>query len=86
MAEKSINSLIDEMVKELSPKVPTDPGGPKYSKYGPTGLPLTLWLTVEYKEKYDSLQELSKRKFGKFLKEVIKKSIDKVIEEKKLGA
>lgn len=39
---------------------------------------LSIWLPAEYKEKYDLLQERSKNKFGKILKEVIKHSIDKV--------
>lgn len=44
--------------------------------------PLTIWITAEYKARYDLLQARSRHKFGKFLKEVIKKSIDKVIDNK----
>jgi hypothetical protein len=39
---------------------------------------LTLWVPQKYKEKFDKLQERSRLKFGKLLKEVIKKSIDRV--------
>lgn len=40
--------------------------------------PITLWIPEEYKAKYDFLQDKTKRRFGKFLKEVLIKSIDKV--------
>lgn len=39
---------------------------------------LTVWIPKECKQKYDLLQELSKRKFSKFLRDVVKKTIDKV--------
>lgn len=46
---------------------------------GPEELsPVTFWLPVEYKAKYDLLQERSKRRFGKVLKEIIKRSMDRV--------
>jgi hypothetical protein len=41
-------------------------------------LPITFWLPVDYKEKYDAIQGSTKRKFGKVLKQVLMKSIDKV--------
>lgn len=44
---------------------------------------LTLWVPEEYKSKFDVLQELTGRRFGKLLQEVVKKSIDK-IDTKKL--
>lgn len=40
---------------------------------------LSIPVPEEYKEKYDELQALSDRKFGKLLQELIKKSIDSVI-------
>lgn len=40
--------------------------------------PITFWLPVAYKNKFDVIQQKSRRIFGKRLKEVIKKSIDKV--------
>jgi hypothetical protein len=40
--------------------------------------PFTFWLPHAYKIKYDQIQMRSKRKFGKILKEVLKRSIDKV--------
>lgn len=44
---------------------------------------LSFWFPVEYKEKYDLLQKRSKNKFGKLIKALIMRSIDKVpIEEK----
>ena len=48
-------------------------------------LPVTIWIPIEYKARYDLLQAKSKQKFGKFLREVFKKTIDSVIVEKKAG-
>lgn len=39
---------------------------------------ITIWLPDEYKIKYDLLQERTKRRFGKLVKELLKKSIDKI--------
>lgn len=39
---------------------------------------ITLWIPVEYKEKFDRLQRKSKRRFSKVLKEVVMRSIDRV--------
>lgn len=44
--------------------------------------PITLWLPVEYKLKFDLIQQRSKKRFGKHLKEVLKRSIDKIDIEK----
>jgi hypothetical protein len=43
--------------------------------------PLTLWIPADYKEKYESLQNQSKRKFGKALREIVKISIDRSFTE-----
>lgn len=40
--------------------------------------PITLWIPVKYKERFAELQEKSNKRFGKKLKEVIMRSIDKV--------
>ncbi len=40
--------------------------------------PITVWVPITYKEKYDLIQARSKSKFGKFLRRVIQNSIDKV--------
>lgn len=45
--------------------------------------PVSFWIPRAYKAKYDLIQSKSKHKFGKFLREVIKKSIDNVVLEKK---
>lgn len=39
---------------------------------------LTLWVSREYKEKYNLVQARSKKKFGKFLKQIVEKTIDRV--------
>lgn len=45
--------------------------------------PLTIWVPTAVKAKYDLIQSQSKYKFGKFLKEVVRKSIESVAVEKK---
>lgn len=42
---------------------------------------ITIWMPLEYYEKYNSIQRQSRKKFGKLLKEVIKRSIDKVFSQ-----
>jgi hypothetical protein len=39
---------------------------------------VTFWVPAEYKAKYDKIQELSRRQFGKFLRGVLMRSIDQV--------
>jgi hypothetical protein len=39
---------------------------------------LSIWVPLEYKEKFNQIQAQSKNKFGKFLKKIIMKTIDKV--------
>lgn len=46
----------------------------------PDDEPVTFWIPAEYKAKFDQLQRRSKRKFGKLVKEILKYSIDKKIE------
>lgn len=40
--------------------------------------PLTFWIPTEYKSKYDQIQSRSRRRFGKHLKEILKRAIDKI--------
>ena len=49
------------------------------------GGPITVWLPNEHKAKYDELQSTSGRKFGKLLKEVLKRTIDQVHSTEKAG-
>ena len=42
-----------------------------------TSKPMTFWLPTEYKAKYESLQRQSGGQFGRLLKEVLKRSIDR---------
>lgn len=49
------------------------------------GGPITVWLPNEHKAKYDELQTSSGRKFGKLLKEVLKRTIDQVHSAEKVG-
>lgn len=39
---------------------------------------ITIWVPSEYKTKYDMIQSASKRQFGKLVRELLKKSIDKI--------
>lgn len=43
---------------------------------------ITLWLPVDKKAKFDDLQAMSKRKFGKKLQDIVILAIDKVRLEK----
>lgn len=43
--------------------------------------PITQWLPVEYKQKYDELQSKTKSRFGKKIQEMIMKAIDLVDEK-----
>lgn len=47
---------------------------------------ITLWLPVEYKEKFDLLQGRSNRLFGKKLQEVLMQAIDRVPLEEERSA
>lgn len=40
--------------------------------------PLTIWLSIDDKARYDRLQKTSGRKFGKKLREVIQAALDYV--------
>jgi len=42
------------------------------------GKPLTVWVPLEYKEKFDLIQAKCGRKFSKTLREIIKSAIDRV--------
>lgn len=42
---------------------------------------VAFWLPEDCKTKYDILQDRTNLKFGKFLKEMIKKSIEKSIDK-----
>lgn len=43
---------------------------------------ITLWIPVEYKRKFQMLQNQTSRQFSRVLKNVICQSIDRVIDEK----
>lgn len=46
--------------------------------------PITIWVPLKYKIDYDKLQMSTRNKFGKKLKEVIMKSIEKMDAMKRL--
>lgn len=37
---------------------------------------IAVWLDLEYKKKYDRVQDLSGQKFSKLLKKLVKQAID----------
>lgn len=39
---------------------------------------LTIWVPVEFRDKYVQIQRSSKRRFGKFLKKLVLEAIDRV--------
>lgn len=45
------------------------------------GAPVTIWLPAEYKAKYDLVQDRSRKKFSRVLREVFMRAIDKVYVE-----
>lgn len=42
------------------------------------GAPVTVWIPSEYKVKYDLVQDRSRKKFSRVLREVFMRAIDKV--------
>lgn len=64
-------STIDAVFEQFAPML-TSKSEPVQAK------PLTFWLPHAYKDKYDELQRRTRGKFGKLLKEVLKKSIDRM--------
>ncbi|CAB4153183.1 hypothetical protein UFOVP610_50 [uncultured Caudovirales phage] len=50
----------------------------KNKEKGTSSRTLTLLLPESYKKKFDMLQEITDKQFGKLLKEIIMKSIDKI--------
>ena len=47
------------------------------------GIPVTIWLPVEYKQRYDKLQAATERRFGKKTREALMALID--IAETRVG-
>jgi hypothetical protein len=73
MAEKNyeiLDSLFNDLDYEFTEKVSSN-----------DRMPITLWVPKEYHTKYERIQELSHKKFGKKLKEIVKQSIDLVDEK-----
>lgn len=63
--------IIDTVFKQFGP-LTTKAAAP------PECMPMTFWLPKEYKTKYEKLQKLTRGKFGKAMKEIIKASIERV--------
>lgn len=64
-----------ESIKELLEGFDfSDPGSEQ--SVPPKGI--TFWVPAEYKAKYMAIQEKSGRRFGRVLKEILLRSIDKV--------
>ena len=66
-----MNGSIEQILKEFDLSSADKNGSVKLE-------PVTFWLPSDYKIKYDLLQSKSKSRFGKLLKEVLKRSIDTV--------
>lgn len=45
------------------------------------GVPLTLWVPQEYKDRYTLLQKASDRRFSKFLRNLFQAAIDRFDED-----
>lgn len=60
--------LVDSMFLDFNPNEPSAESVDKK--------PITQWLPVDYKEKYDQLQSKTKSRFGKEIQKMIMKAID----------
>jgi len=63
--KKSIDAILDEF----------DVGGK--SKERSETRPITIWIPLDLKTRYDELQGRTRGQFGKLLKEIVKRSIEK---------
>lgn len=61
---------LDEVFKKFGP-ITTD------NSITEAGGAITIWLPTDYKSKYDMLQDKTKRKFSKLVREVLKSTIDR---------
>lgn len=69
---KTLSDSIDSILEDFDVDAPPKP------KPVTENTNISIWLPKEYRDKFDELQMKSKRKFGKLLREVVIKSIDKV--------
>lgn len=72
MGEQKIDTL-DSMLEQLTDTFEVNQSAPINDRQA-----ITIWLPEKYKAKYELLQKRSNRKFGKLIREFVKKSIDKV--------
>ncbi len=61
---------LDKILDEFEPAETTERGKFKL------GGPVTIWLTPEYKAKYDKIQKVSSRRFCAKLRELVHAAID----------
>lgn len=66
MSEKSLDAILGDFNPGESPAKGNLQGGT-----------LTIWLSPEYKAKYDNLQRVSNRRFIKKVREIIQAAIDR---------
>ena len=67
----STKQIIEDTLKEFMEQDHGTASEPKQA--------ITLWVPLSYRQKYEELQNKSKRKFAKCLQEIVKPAIDKVI-------
>ena len=65
---------LDAILAEFNPMEPRAPKAPCPNAGGAT---ITVWLSPDDKARYDRLQQLSGRRFGKKLRELIRAAIDR---------
>lgn len=69
--KKSDNKInLDDIFGDIESLI--DSGGP--SNLGG----ITIWVPIEYKQKYSHIQAITKRKFSKKVQELLIKSLDKI--------
>lgn len=64
---KSLDAILDGF----------EPETPAARETVKSGAPVTIWLSAEYKEKYDRIQERSRKRFCKKVRELIQAAIDR---------
>lgn len=67
MSDKSLDEALNELSLIDQSNKPT----------GSDREPITIWVTKECKNKYDITQNLTSKKFGKKLREIVMIAIDK---------
>lgn len=70
---ETIDAILEKFSHEYQPGAQRKDGS-----FHENTKPLTIWIDVDMRKKYELLQNSSGRNFGKILRSVIEKSIEKI--------